>query len=347
MSYLRGPLTRPEIKRLTDPLEAGSAEPEAPASPAPAAVAVGEASAAAPALPPEVPCSYLAVRGKPEGILYQPHLLGTATVHYSDARKGVDSSEQVTLLAPLSGQGADWYAASAVELGEDDLEAEPVAAAAFAALPDAAVKAKSYTGWKRDLAEALFRSRRLELLSCPQLDEISKPGEAERDVRIRLRDAAREKHDEEVAALRQKYASKRTQLGEKIRHAEEAQAKQSAQASTQIWQTIVSALMNILSVLFGRRRTLTAAQTTVRGIGRTLEERQDAAHAKEGVEAARAQLARLNEEAQAATDAVAERLRPESLALEPVAVKPKKTDIEVKSVLLAWVPVRDGRPAWG
>jgi hypothetical protein len=343
MSYLRGPLTRPEIKRLVEPVGAVAVPPVRAAA---AVVPLGAVSAAAPVLPPDVACSYVAVRGKPRSITYEPHLLGMATVHCSDAKKGIESSEQVALLAPLGEEGVDWYAGAAVDLGEDDLEAEPVASAAFAALPDAALKVKSYTGWKRELAEALFRTRRLELFACPLLGLVSRPGESERDFRIRLGDGAREKRDAEVEALRKKYAPKVAQLEDKIRRAEAAQAKQADQASSQTMQTLVTAGTSVLGALFGRRSKMTAASSAARRIGRTFEERRDVARAGENVEAARRQLAELNAEAQEAVESLTERLHPESLALETVAVKPKKTDVLVRDVILAWVPKRDGQPAW-
>ena len=146
--------------------------------------------------------------------------------------------------------------------------------------------------------------------------------------------------------MRKKYAPKIAQIEERIRRAEAAQEKQAAQASTRTWQTVVSAGTGVLGALFGRRSKITAASTAVRGIGRTFEERSDVARAEENVEAARRQLAELNEEAEAEVAALTERLRPESLSLEATAVKAKKTDIDVSSVVLAWVPKRDGQPAW-
>ena len=37
-------------------------------------------------------------------------------------------------------------------------------------------------------------------------------------------------------------------------------------------------------------------------------------------------------------ESMAAALRPEALALEPLAIRPKKTDITVEKVVLAWLP---------
>ncbi|HEY4594276.1 MAG TPA: ATP-binding protein, partial [Thermoanaerobaculia bacterium] len=248
LSYLRGPLTRPEIKRLMDPVK--QAPPAAPVkaqeptgAPAPPSAAVPAAAAkeVAPVLPPDVPQRFLLVRAKPEGVVYAPRLFAAATVHYQDAKLGVEHAEEVSLLAALTDDGVDWYAAQVVELGKDDLESEPVAGSRFAPLPDAAVKAKSYDAWRKALEDCLFRTRKCDLFRSAALAEASKPGESERDFRIRLTETAREARDEQVAALRKKYGVKIAQLQERIRRAGQEREKQQAQASQQTLSTVVSA----------------------------------------------------------------------------------------------------------
>ncbi|PYQ58348.1 MAG: ATP-binding protein, partial [Acidobacteria bacterium] len=165
LSYLRGPLTRPEIKRLMDPVKQAppaapvqAQEPTGAQRPLQAAAAAPAASAkeVAPVLPPDVPQRFLPLRAKPEGIVYEPYLFATANVHYQDAKRGIDHTEEVSLLTPLAEEGADWYAAEPAELAQGDLEAEPVPGARFAPLPDAAVKAKSYDAWRKGLEECLY-----------------------------------------------------------------------------------------------------------------------------------------------------------------------------------------------
>jgi hypothetical protein len=355
LSYLRGPLTRPEIKRLMDPVkQAPAAAPVAAqqptgvaAPPVAPASSLGDSGGAAPVLPPDVSQCFLPVRSKPQGITYEPYLFASCTVHYLDAKRGIDHAEEVALLAPLTADGGDWYAAEAADLGKGDLESEPVSGARFAPLPDAAVKAKSYDGWRKALEECLYRTRRCELFKSDTLGEVSNPGEAERDFRIRLTQTAREKRDEQVEALRKKYGVKIAQLQERIRRAQQEKERQSAQASQQTLQTVISAGSAVLGMFFGRRRTLTAAGTAVRGVGRTYQERQDVSRAEENIESLQKQLADLNAELETEVDNLEERFDPEAGELEVVGLKPRKTDVEVRFLTLAWAPKREGgEPAW-
>ncbi len=352
LSYLRGPLTRPEIKRLMDPLKQAPAAQPAPAfAPAAASAPVTPSSTggggAAPVLPPDVSQAFLPVRSKPQGITYEPCLFGAGTVRYSDAKRGIDHAEEVSLLAPLTADGADWYAAEGTDLGKGDVESEPVSGARFAPLPDAAVKAKSYARWTKDLEECLFRTGQCDLFKSDTLGEVSKPGESERDFRIRLADRGREKRDEQVEILRKKYGVKIGQLQERIRRAQQEKEKQSAQASQQTLQTVINAGSAVLGMFFGRRRSMSSAGTAVRGVGRTFQERQDVNRAEENIEALQKQLADLNTELEAEVHNLEERFDPQAGELESVALKPKKTDVEVRFLTLAWAPKRpDGGPAW-
>src|SRR6185295_2545841 len=219
--------------------------------------------------------------------------------------------------------------------------------ARFADLPDAAVKAKSYDAWRKALEECLYRTRKCELFRSATLDEVSKPGESERDFRIRLTEKGREARDEQVEALRKKYGVKVAQLQERIRRAEQMREKQQAQASQQTLQTVVSAGAAVLGMFFGRRRSITsAAGTAVRGVGRTFQERQDVGRAEENVEALQKQLADLNTELEHEVDNLTERFDPEAGELEVLGVKPRKTDVQTRFLTLAWEPRRGTEAAW-
>jgi DNA helicase HerA-like ATPase/Sec-independent protein translocase protein TatA len=345
LSYLRGPLTRPEIKRLMDPLKraAPATQESAPAAARPASrPSQTDLASAAPVLPPEIPQRFLPVRPPRTGIVYEPALFAAATVHFVEEKKGIDHAEELALLVLLD-EEIDWSAAEALALEKDDLEEEPVEGASFGALTDAAVRARSYDGWRKDLEETLFRTRRCELLRSAALDVLSKPGESERDFRIRLGDLARQKRDAQVEALRKKYAPKVAVLEERLRKAGQDKEKQADQARSQTWNAVISTGSAVLGALFGggrRGSAFSKAGTAARGFGKTLQERQDVARAEENMEAVQQRLTELNAELETEIHTLDARLDPATEELEVLGLKPRKKDVEVKFLLLAWAPKR-------
>ena len=359
MSYLRGPVTREGIKRLMDPIKA--AQPPQPTVPsamtdaaAPARVAVptapslGESRGASvrPVLSPGVSQFFVPIRaGGAQGtpVRYIPMLFGAAHVRFQDAKLGLSESRDVTVLVPFaSGAVAtDWDHAAEAGVAPADLSMQPVQPATFDELPDAATKPKSYELWTRDMAGWLLQTQQLDLLRT-RLGEISRPGETERDFRIRLQGSAREQRDGAGDRLRQKYAPKIAALQERLRRAQQAVDREQVEAQQAKVQTAVDLGATILSAFMGRKRlsysSLSRATSTARGVGRSYKQTTDVARAGENVAALQEQIAEMEAQFRAEADAMGGGGDPVSDQLETVVVKPKRLDVSVRAVGLAWVP---------
>jgi len=354
LSYLRGPLTRDQIKTLMDPLRAALpvSQPEEvggqPAFAPATAPATPPASGAAPTLPPDVRAFYLPIRGRaPAGasLTYLPYLVGAASVRFSDAKNRIDEEQNLVFLTPITDEAiaVDWERAAAVEVDPNDFRKTGEAGAGHAPLPVAAAQARNYAAWERDFAAWLYRNQSLELLSCPSLKLISKPGENERDFRIRLGQAARETRDAVVETLRKKYAPRFSALQERKRRAEAAVQREKEQAAQQKAQAAISIGATLLSAFTGRklaaRSTLGRATTAVRGVSRSMGASGDVNRAEDTVESIDQQIKDLQAQFDQESAALASRLDPATEPLETITIRPKKADINVRLVALAWAPV--------
>ena len=356
LSYLRGPLTRTQIKLLMDKakgmgLEArGSGKDQSGqiASSSPLPRAAGHSPGGSrPMLSPDVPQQFVPIRGaQPSGsrLVYQPMLLGGAQVRFSDGKAGVNVAQDVTVLAPIA-EGAvpvDWDHAAKAALALSDLEQAPAEGAQFASLPVAAGKAKSYESWGKDFSSWLFRNEKVDLLRSPSTKEVSRPDESERDFRVRLQQSGREQRDAQLESLRQKYAPKMTSLQDRIRRAQQMVERQQIESRTSQLQAAVSFGATILGALMGRKTvsasTIGKATTAIRGAGRAIKESQDVGQAEENRAALQQQFSDLEAQFKAETDALIASIDPLTEKLETISLKPTKSNIAVKLVALAWVP---------
>lgn len=369
MSYLRGPLTRTQIKTLMAPVkaESGSAA-SAPgissqppttgaAAAATAALATKDAAGARPVLPSEINQYFIPVRTEVEGatMVYHPALLGAAQVRFSE--KKIDTTKNLRVLAPIEDGvvAVDWDRAMVMDLPLEDLETSPQEHARFGDLPSAASKPRSYDTWKKDFAGWLYRTQKVELLKSPTLGETSNPDESERDFRVRLQQSSREARDAAIEKLRQKYAPKIAALEERKRRAEQAVDREAEQAKSQKMQTAISFGTTLLSSFLGRKSlsltTLGRATTAARGVGRSMKESQDIDRAQESVEAIAKMMNDLNAEFQLETEALEKTFDSQTETLETVTLKPTKANITVNVLSLAWAPYwQDAQgqttPAW-
>jgi hypothetical protein len=368
MSYLRGPLTRDQVRTLMAARQAAPSPPRgaipeaAPgpiaAGPGPGAVDAGDpapgeattSAAARPVLPPDVPQYFLPLRvpspGPAAQLAYAPVLLGCAQVRFAERRSLLDTTEDVTVLAPLSSDAVPvaWDRAGAASVAPEDLETTPpadAAGAAFDPVPGPAARARSYDAWRRDFAAWLARTRTLALQRSPGTGLTSRPGESERDFRVRVAEAGHERRDAATEKLRKRYAPRIAALQERLRRAGQAVARESAEAAQSQVQTVVSIGATLLGAFLGRKvvsaSTLGRATTAARSAGRAVKDRQDIGRATETVEAVQAQLAALEAEFRAEVDALGGGPATGE-PLEAVTVRPARAGVTVRLVGLAWVP---------
>jgi hypothetical protein len=329
LSYLRGPMARPEIKRLM------SGKPAAAAA---TTDEVKEAPSVAPVLPPEITQYFVPLSG---GVLaYEPRILGAAGVQFSDPKLGVSEVRDCVFACPITDDAVpvDWSQAEAVDVPLNDLEKSPTEGATFAELPAVAAKAKNYAAWQKSFGTWLYQTQSLELFRSPTSGEVSKLGESERDFRLRTQHASREARDAQVEDLRARYAPKLQTLQDRLLRAQQKVEQEKQQASSATLTSVLSIGTSILGAFMGRK-TISAANlnrigTAARAATKIGKERGDVGLAEESVGAIQARIQDLETQLQDEIAAIPEISNEQ---LEIVTVKAKKTGIEVKLVALVWM----------
>ena len=340
MSYLRGPLTLAEIRRLTGARPAAApAVAEVPAASG-ARTASSTATGARPVVQHGVTERFVATKPA-ESPRYSAHVGARVRTHYVDAKAGLDAWQEKFYLAPIGANGPDWSQAQVSPAPGPALSDQPAANATFADAPAAALSARDYKRWSGMLEDEVYRNDTLELLSCPSLKLTAAPGMTEGDFKARLALALREKRDAAVEALRKKYAAKLGTLEDRERRAGQKVEREKAQASDKTLSSALSVGGSLLGALFGggrRSSAISKASTAARSVSRASKERADVAHAEADMQSLRQQIDELNAELEAEVARLEAEFDPASAPVESVAVKPRKADIAVEDVALVWVP---------
>jgi len=350
LSYLRGPLGRDEIKKLTTGSKpASSAGQTRAASSAPVETAPPLASAAAtasggarPVIPPGIPQYFSPDAAAAVSSPLRPVIYGAANVRFTDPKWRVDTTKLVSLTTPVSDSAVpvEWENASRVEWAPEMLERDAPEGTKFAPLPSAASKPKNYDTWTKQLLASLCASESIELMRSPSTNELSRPDESEREFRARISHGSREDRDRALDELRRKYAPRQAALDEKLRRANQVVERESQQATGQGIQTAISVGATIVGALLGRKAisasTIGRATTAARGVGRTMKESEDISRAKETVAALEEQHKQLDADFAAESAALDATNDTGTETLEKISIKPKKTNITVKLVGLVW-----------
>jgi hypothetical protein len=265
-------------------------------------------------------------------------------LHYVHAKSGTDVWQTVALWTTECGDAAGdvWANAEPLDQREPKLLAEPAANAEYSPLPAELARAKAYTTWTKSLKEYLYRERPLILKLCPQLQAFSRADESEADFRIRLQTAAREQRDLEAEKLKKRYEPKLAALADQKRRAEERVDREKSQYRQQQMNTVLSFGASILGAVLGRKlassANVTRATSAMKGVGKSLEQRDDIGRAEGSVEGVEEKLAKLEAEFQEELARIEQMVAVDRLALEDVSVQPRKTDLAIGTVALLWTP---------
>ena len=393
MSYLRGPLTRSQVRDLmknertallgaTTPTAAPAAAPATPAmaaatpaapvaapagakpavTPAPVATAsaLPQPGTVPPALPPDVPQVYLPVQvtkyqavselerrmGRSLDVSgarlrYSPQLLAMGTVNFVDNKLNVRQDQSLTWLAEPPGNAGlpRWDQNRQLALGERDLLSRPEDGSLFDEVPGSINTAKKLAALSDDLTDYLYRNLSYPLFYSSALKTYSQPGEDERSFKIRLQQVAREQRDAEVDALNDKYQTRLDALEERLRKEQVELQKDEAAYSARKQQEMLSAGGSLLSLFGGRRKRITSALSSA-SQKRQMTERakQEIEKTQAGIEQLNDQVKELQDEVKTLGDQATERWNAALQKVEPYAVRPRKSDVSLQRLAVAWTP---------
>ncbi len=358
MSYLRGPLSRRQIKKLMGPIKKVLSPAARGDAPPVEAGSVAQEQAIIYQLSKSIDQIYLPLTqmSGDAPVIYRPSALGQVEVSISNSKYDVHGTRSLSFVAPINeSQSLEYGAAKQFEKPLGGFQSDGVEGSSKAALPDFAQESTFYTTQKKALSDWIYRNFSLSLFHAEDLDSYSKIDESEADFRIRLQQSAREIRDEKLEALRKKYTSKLETKQRQLETAERALEREEAQAKSAKLSTVISIGSTILSALLGRKRvsmgTVSRGTTAARGMSRSMKESRDADAAETKVENLEEDVAALEQELELEMDDVRQSLDPLTIPLKTIRIKPYKKDIRVKRFALAWQPyirVSDFeiKPAW-
>ena len=365
MSYLRGPLTRSQISELmkekkTELLFRGEEKAEETVEEETAEKSVEGFLDTPPALPPSVDEVFLPVSKdvdealssadeevNPDSavLVYKPMIYASAIAHYYNSRAGIDEETEINLLAPFPQRGRiDWDEATEINIPIDEMEEEPEEGALFQELPDK-IDSRVIKRLEKKFRDYIYRNRPLKVYYNPVLKLYSRPGEDVRDFKIRSSEAARELRDSELDKLSKKFSKKKYALEKKIARMERELEEDKARYSALKRETYMSAGESILGFLLGRR-SISSASKVSRKHRMASRAKAEIEEDMQIIEQLKEEMARLEEEAKKAVEEITEKWEQAVENIEEKDIRAKKSDIDVLTVAVAWVPywmVSEGR----
>lgn len=338
MSYLRGPLTREQIKVLmagakTAPAATPAIDVRTETSPASDA-----ASSTSPEPPEAEPGVWQLAAEAPLDATLQPSLGLLIRATYAAKRPVAESSAETLVSVPLDARGQPSWPHARVA-GTPDKFHPPRAHGGqrFAAASPAVLQSATQQAWRSDARTKLSEAIEVPVLRSGALT--GAPFESEGDFRMKLDHAAREQRDGQVRKLRERFAAKTSAAAQKVAAARERVVREKSEARAAQMQTAISVGTSLLGAFLGKKASglghVTRAGTAARAGTRALKQSGDVGAAEEKLAAAEAAAAELEQELSDLIAALPERNAPD-VPLENVRLKLVPATLEVKSSGVLW-----------
>jgi hypothetical protein len=359
MSYLRGPMSRDQIRQLRGaPQASPPRSEEAPAlrrEPEPAETS-GDMPTEPPVLPAGAKQTFLPptlTRGQALGeagasasstasLVYEPGLLAMGLVTFLDRKSGVSETVQRTfLLSPEDfGLTTAWEGTEITGVPEEDLSDRGEPGSSYEGIfPKEWTSTTAMKSIEKDFRDFLYYCSTFGIASNPALELYGKPGEKPADFRARCEERARELRDAETEKLREATEVKLQRLKVRLEKEEmELEEDRDVYRGRQR-EELLSAGETLAGALglFGSRSS--------RGLSSAARRRRMTVSAKADIKESEAEIDRLKEEMEDLEKEVKEKAEEiasrweETLdAEEPLELKPRRTDVRVQLLSPVWIP---------
>ena len=147
----------------------------------------------------------------------------------------------------------------------------------------------------------------------------------------------KEANNPEVDKINDKYEARLDRLKDRLRRAEAALARKEADAEARKREALVSVGAAAVGMFLGRR-SMRAASTALSKHRQTTLKKLEVEEAEATVEALQKDIEELEKTLQEETTAIRERWEGALEGFEEFPVKPRRTDVQVDLLALAWVP---------
>lgn len=346
MSYLKGPISKNDIKKLMqgvknevprgndshDPVSGGHTQ-------------TGARPGLAPVVSKNIEQLYYMRNMASDNPCFEAKLGLTASVRFYNAKRNIDQVKEVNQQFYLDDTFArfDWDNCIDAEYRLDDCAQTPPADSTYYPLPAAFSDLKDLRTVSKSFSDYLYQNKKLELFRVASLSLESEPGETLGDFKVRFADYLREQKQQAVDKLEAKYRTKQERLEQKLIRAMAKVDKEQQDVKSKTTDSIISFGAAIVGAFFGRKAlsatNISKAATGMRNVGRVSKEKSDVRRAEQAVLDAQVAIDDLAVEIEDRIMDLGDKYEVDQYEIETFSIKPRRSDIFDLRLALVWETV--------
>lgn len=338
LSYLKGPMTKDDIRILMHEKKANMQESEPKKN-----IKINDENNALdykkPIISEAVKEYFLDTNINAQTPFY-PYMYASAKVRFYNQKRAIDIEENLEFKLELDVKQSliDW--GKAKEEICEGFTNNPTNNASYSELPSIVTQAKSLKEFEKNLSDYLYGSKKLELFTCSALKLESNLKQSKRDFIVEVEDTLKELRDEKTEALKEKFQLKFNRLEDRLKQLEFKLQKEENDVSSKTTDTIIDIGLAVIGAFFGSK-TISAgtmrsgASAFKKGKG-VFKERDDVQNVESLLQDTQDDMQELHVELKEEIERIENELNIKNYEILPVFITPRRSDIIIKDIALLW-----------
>ncbi len=334
LSYLKGPMTKNDIRALMKDRKENLAQKENLIAPKKTSRVNTK-----PILSEDIKEYFIDTNINSDEPFY-PYMYGHVELRFYNLKRDIDSVEDIFLKLELRDDVKSINWKDSVEDEEPQFTSKANSSAKYASLPDIILGEKNLNTWKKELSNFIYNTKRLELYSCKALKIESKNGQSKQDFMLEIQDILKEKEDEKVEKIKSSFQTKYDRLQDKLQRLEFKLEKEKSDVTTKATDTFIGIGMTVLGAIFGRKAlsasTISRGASAIKKGKSILTERNDVKNTIALMDNVKEDMSNLQDSLQDEIDKTDDQFNINNYEISNIAIKPRRSDVCVEDIAVLW-----------
>ncbi|QSZ42670.1 DUF87 domain-containing protein [Sulfurimonas aquatica] len=334
LSYLKGPMTKDDIKRLMQSKKETFSEVVMPKAQKKASSISNKEI-----INESIKEYFLDTNINGETPFY-PYIYAKTKVRFFNQKRVIDiiKTKELKLELYESQTTLEW--SEALDESLSGVTNKKTAQNSFAKLPKIITQLKTLKTLEKSLSQHFYTSQNIELFSCKQLKLESKIDQSKKDFIVEVEDRLKDLRDEKLEKLEARFESKFTRLHDKLKKLEMRLQKEQSDVSSKTSDTLIDVGLALFGAFFGKKSSSGAtmrkgASAFKKGKG-VLKERNDVKNIESLIQDTEEKLEELKIDLDNEVEAIEDAISIDNYEITSFFIKPRRSDIIIEDIAILW-----------
>ena len=271
---------------------------------------------------------------------FYPSLYASVKLRFFNQKRSIDMIENIKFKLDLDEKlhTLNWHEAYEEDSTITYTHQKPNAQ--FTPLPQIIVEAKNLKAVEKSLSNYLYTSKNLELFGCQSLKLESKLNQTQRNFIVDVENRLKELRDEQLQKLEDKFATKIKRLESKITRLEIKLQKEQEDVSEKTTDTIVDIGLAVIGAFFGSKTisssTMRKGASAFKKGKKVFKEKNDVTNVETLLQETYEDIEELEESLKNEIEKIEDTLTLENYEITPFYINPRRSDIIIQDIAILW-----------